>query len=207
MIESGRCRKILFLTADRFTSCTETASSGVRTIFGDGATANLIEVVPDSAPATGGLIGASVVGTDGSGARKLITPTSGARGWVGAEKDDGRPAFEMVGSDVFNFTLREIGPHILDFLGDQGLGVEDIDLFVFHQANLFMLEHLRRRLKISEEQFVVHIAEVGNTVSSTIPLALEECLAQGRVKPGAKVLLCGFGVGFSWGSVLLEYPS
>lgn len=206
LVESGRYRRILFITSDRFATCAAAGTLAVQTIIGDGATANLIEAVDPGQPHSGAVIGATRTCTDGRGANTLTTRTSGMRGWVGAEEGTGVPAFEMNGSDVFNFTLKDVVPHIRDFLADQELGVEDVALFVFHQANGFMLEHMRRRLKIREDQMVLHMAEVGNTVSSSIPIALEAALAEGRVTPGAKVMLCAFGVGFSWASVLLEYP-
>ena len=84
--------------------------------------------------------------------------------------------------------------------------VEDVDLYVFHQPNKFMLTHLQHRLGLEDHQVVLRVADVGNTVSSTIPLALETARAEGRVTPGATVLLCGFGVGYSWASLLLRYP-
>ncbi|HTE05101.1 MAG TPA: 3-oxoacyl-[acyl-carrier-protein] synthase III C-terminal domain-containing protein, partial [Planctomycetota bacterium] len=117
------------------------------------------------------------------------------------------PTFEMNGPEVFNFTLTRVSQHLKAFLAKQGLAVGDVSLFVFHQANLFMLNHLRKRLGIAEDRFAVHIADVGNTSASTIPLALQAQLDAGRIVPGSRVVLVGFGVGYSWGSVLLEYPA
>jgi len=205
LVESGRADRVLLLTADCFTRCTALGDHGVRTIIGDGATASLIEAATGSG-SQGARIAASLVGTDGAGASFLRTPTSGARGWAGLETDPGHPVFEMDGPEVFNFTLSRIVPHVREFLAGESLTVDDVDLFVFHQANLFMLRHLQKRLGIPDDRFAVRIEDVGNTVSSSIPLALETALAAGRVGPGARVVLCGFGVGLSWGSVLLEYP-
>lgn len=212
-IESGRARKVMLLTADRFTTCTETAKQQVRTIIGDGSSATLLEAqsLAEQAPAEApprrifGRVGGISLGTDGSGAQHLVVPTSAAKGWVGAEtSESGRPEFCMEGSEVFDFTLRTITPHIKDFLASQNLGIEDVDHYVFHQANMFMLEHLRRRLKIQPEQFVVRMEDVGNTVSTSIPLALDTAISKGEVKPGARILCVGFGTGYSWGSVLFE---
>jgi 3-oxoacyl-[acyl-carrier-protein] synthase-3 len=85
------------------------------------------------------------------------------------------------------------------------LGLDDIDLFVFHQANAFMLEHLRKKLKVPEEKFFVSLAESGNTVSSTIPIALTDAVRAGELKPGMRVMLLGFGVGLSWGGLVLNW--
>ncbi len=207
MVESGRMRKVLLLTGDRFSTFTEQGGQDVRTLFGDGASASLIEAVDADGTTSGAFIEDVSYGTDGSGARKLLVPTSGVRGHAGNETcEESKPILHMDGPHVFDFTLRTVAPHIREFLEKRELSVPDVDLFVFHQANLFMMEHLRRRLKVTDEQFVVHIAEVGNTISSSIPIALRSAMDAGRVKPGSKVLLVGFGVGYSWGCVLLEYP-
>jgi len=207
LIESGRSRKLLLITADRFTPYSEEGGQNVRTIFGDGATASLIEAqLPDGPVLSGGVIGATSFGTDGSGAEYLRIPTGAMRGFVGdTQQPFSKPTVEMDGPQVFAFTIRVISKHIHEFLKSQDLGVEDVDLFVFHQANLFMIDHLRRRMKIPEEKFALHIAEVGNTVASTIPLALEKAIAEDRVHSGDRVALVAFGVGYSWGSVLLDY--
>jgi 3-oxoacyl-[acyl-carrier-protein] synthase III len=210
LLESGRAKKVLLLTADRFTTWTAAADRSVKALMGDAGTAALLEAVDDaeaSSPGKGGLVGPAEVGTDGVGAAHLRIPTSAVKGFTGAERTDrALPCFEMNGPEVFNFTLTRVSQHLKGFLKQHGLAVEDVSLFVFHQANLFMLNHLRKRLGIAEERFAVHIAEVGNTSASTIPLALDVALRAGRIAPGSRVVLVGFGVGYSWGSVLLEYP-
>lgn len=210
LIESGRARKVLLITADRMSAYGTHAGRDIQTLFGDAGTASLIEASPTDADeqsrVSGGVIGDGKFGTDGAGAIHLWSPTSGVRGFTGNQQRDVPAAtLEMNGLEVFTFSLRVVGKHVTEFLAGQGLNIDDVDLFVFHQANLFMIEHLRRRLKIASERFVVRIAEVGNTVSSTIPLALGQALEQGKVKAGDRVLLVGFGVGYSWGSVLLRY--
>ena len=87
-----------------------------------------------------------------------------------------------------------------------GRRAEEIDLFVFHQANKFMLEHLRKRLRIPEEKFLIFLSHCGNTVSSTIPIALKESANAGRIKDGDLIALVAFGVGYSWAATLLEWP-
>ncbi len=207
MIESGRMKKVLLCTGDRFSTFTEDGGLDVRSIFGDGASATLVEAVPEGAEPPGAIIDLVRFGTDGSGAKNLLVPTSGVKGHAGVETTDtSKPILHMDGPQVFDFTLRTVVPHIRGVLEERGLDVPDVDLFVLHQANLFMMEHLRRRLRITDEQFMVHIDEVGNTISTSIPLALRAAVDAGRVGPGAKVCLVGFGVGYSWGTVLLEYP-
>jgi 3-oxoacyl-[acyl-carrier-protein] synthase-3 len=211
LLESGRARNVLLLTADRFTTWTAAADRSVKALMGDAGTASLIQGVPaDEAgqPGKGGLLGPAEWGTDGAGAAHLKIRTSAVKGFTGAETTDrALPTFEMNGSEVFQFTLSRVSQHLKAFLATNGLAVEDVSLFVFHQANLFMLTHLRKRLGIREERFALKIADVGNTSASTIPLALEAALKAGRVAPGSKVVLVGFGVGYSWASMLVEYPA
>ena len=208
LVESGRSDVVLVVTAERMTAYTETTALATKALFGDAATASLVaEAAVDSIPEAlpRGLLGPSAFGTEGA-VDGLVVRGSGLRGHLARVAGDrSRAMLEMDGPAVFDFTLRVIGRHIEDFLEQQGLGVADVDLFVLHQANGFMLGHLRRRLKIPQERFFVHLEEVGNTVSSTIPLALEEAHARGRIADGDRVLLCGFGVGFSWSSILVDY--
>jgi 3-oxoacyl-[acyl-carrier-protein] synthase-3 len=210
LAESGRAKRILLLTGDRFTAYTEQGDRSVKALMGDAGTASLIEAVDEEEagrPGRGGLIGATDYGTDGSGAMNLVIRTSAMRGFLGDERVQAtQPTFEMNGPEVFNFTLGTIGKHLTGFLSDNGLTVDDVHLFIFHQANVFMLQHLRRKLGIREDRFAIHMASVGNTSSSTIPLALDAALRAGRIGPGSRIVLTGFGVGYSWGSVLVEYP-
>jgi 3-oxoacyl-[acyl-carrier-protein] synthase-3 len=111
----------------------------------------------------------------------------------------------MNGPEIFIFTLRAVPKLVQGLLSRSGKEVVDIDLFVFHQANLYMLEHLRKKLKISAEKFFVGLRECGNTVSCTIPIALKQAADQGRLKSGDLVMLVGFGVGYSWGATLVRW--
>ena len=108
----------------------------------------------------------------------------------------------MDGQEIFMFTLMKVPKMIKEVLAKNDLQKEDISLFVFHQANKYMLEHLRKKLKIEEDKFFVNLENVGNTVSSTIPIALCDARDQGLLK--GKVVLAGFGVGLSWGATILS---
>ena len=112
----------------------------------------------------------------------------------------------MEGAEVFNFTLRTIPECVSELLTRSGRRMDQVDLFVFHQANQYMLEHLRGKLKIPREKLFLWMASCGNTVSSTIPIALKHALAEGQLRAGQTVMLVGFGVGYSWGATLLEWP-
>ena len=211
LIKSGQASRILLLTAETYSKFLHPQDRSCVTIFGDGAAATLIGAVADSS--SGGTeLPAYVYGTDGSGADHLIVKNGGARrrycsGSVVAEDGSAHPDFLwMNGPEIFTFTLRVVPACIQQLLDKTGKRMEDIDLFVFHQANRYMLEHLRTKLGIPEEKFCISLAACGNTVSSTIPIALQNASHEGRLKAGQRVMLVGFGVGLSWGATLLSWP-
>jgi 3-oxoacyl-[acyl-carrier-protein] synthase-3 len=111
----------------------------------------------------------------------------------------------MNGAEVFAFTLRAAPDAIDRVLSDAKLAIGDIDVFIMHQANAHMLAHLQRTLRIAPERFVIDMKDCGNTVSSTIPIALRRAVDQSVVRPGMRVMLVGFGVGLSWGATLLDW--
>jgi 3-oxoacyl-[acyl-carrier-protein] synthase-3 len=111
----------------------------------------------------------------------------------------------MNGAEIFSFTLRVIPKCVDDLLTLSATRMDDIDLFVFHQANQYMLDHLRKKLKVPKEKFYVAMRHCGNTVSSTIPIALKHAQQQGRLKSGDRVMLVGFGVGYSWAATLVRW--
>ncbi|MBI2392741.1 MAG: ketoacyl-ACP synthase III [Deltaproteobacteria bacterium] len=198
LVESGQAERVLFLTADTYSKVLDREDKGVRTIFGDGAAATLIERTEGDRDA----LGPFAVGTDGRGAEHLIVARGGFRHGPGGE----RPTLHMNGPEIFTFTLRVVPPLIAQLLERAACRLDDVDLFVFHQANEFMLEHLRNKLRIPREKFFVGMRRCGNTVSSTIPIALCDAAAEGRLPSGARVMLVGFGVGYSWGATLIRWP-
>jgi 3-oxoacyl-[acyl-carrier-protein] synthase III len=204
---------VLLLTAETYSKFLHPKDKSVRTIFGDAASATLIEAVDREESS----LGPYVFGTDGRGGDKLIVPTGGVReprsaeSAVEAEDESGnvrtRDSLFMDGPEIFNFTLSVVPKCVSALLAKSGLTPDDIALFFFHQANAYMLEHLRKRLKIPTERFPVTMSQCGNTVSSTIPIALKQALDGGRIRPGDRLMLVGFGVGYSWGAVLVRWPS
>lgn len=209
LIESGQARTVLLLTADTYSKLINPADKSVRTLFGDAACATLI-VAGDQAS----LVGPFVYGTDGAGAENLIVPTGGMRRptqshapLTSDESGNARTVNDlyMNGAEVFNFTLRVVPTAVAELLRRADISADAVDLFVFHQANRFLLDHLRRKLRIPTERFVIDLEDVGNTVSCSIPLALERAQLQGRLAPGALVMLVGFGVGYSWGATLVRW--
>lgn len=203
-ITAGIAKNVLLITAEDYNKHIHPRDKGNRTIFGDAATATLIS--------TDGFaeIGEFVLGTDGSGAENLIVRTGGTAFPEKANDltfdENGNPRSSdylyMNGAEIFNFTLRVVPKMVRQTLEKNCLSNEDIDLYVFHQANSFMLSHLRKKLKISEDKFFINMAEIGNTVSSTIPIALKDAQNAGLLK--GNILIAGFGVGLSWGACTLK---
>jgi 3-oxoacyl-[acyl-carrier-protein] synthase-3 len=113
----------------------------------------------------------------------------------------------MNGGEIFNFTMKVVPDCVNQILARTCKTIDDVNLFVFHQANEYMLQHLRKKLGIPEEKFYVWLGTCGNTVSSTIPIALKHASIEGRLKVGDLVMLVGFGVGYSWGVTLIRWPS
>jgi 3-oxoacyl-[acyl-carrier-protein] synthase-3 len=110
----------------------------------------------------------------------------------------------MNGPEIFNFTLQAVPAAIEQLLTKAGIGLDAVDYFVFHQANKYMVEHLKQKIGIEKDKFFIDILETGNTVSSSVPIALNKAVANGAVKEGDLVLLIGYGVGYSWGATLLH---
>ena len=182
LIKGGMAKNVLLVTAETYSKYIAQEDKSTRTIFGDGAAATLIDVEMANK------IGEFSFGTDGSGAEKLIVC-------------DGR--LFMDGPEIFNFTLDIVPKTMEDVLAKNHLTRDDIDLFVFHQANKFMLDTIRKVNGLPRDKFYVNLENTGNTVSSTIPIALKQLDDVGRLKPGMKVMLMGFGVGLSWGAAII----
>lgn len=208
LIAAGLASNVLLLTAETYTKYLHPDDKSNRTIFGDGAAACLIAKEKGLAE-----IGDFVFGTDGSGADNLMVKTQGSRfperTGLSIEDDDGHVNREdylyMNGSAIFNFTLEQVPPMMKQLLEKSGLEKDDIDYYVFHQANKYMLNTLRKICGISKDKFHIDLEHTGNTVSSTILISLKDCLDQSLIQPGMKVMTSGFGVGLSYGGTLLTF--
>jgi 3-oxoacyl-[acyl-carrier-protein] synthase-3 len=210
LIESGLSANILLLTGETYSKYINPKDKSTRTLFGDGAAAMLIS----SEPSEQEMLGSFLFGTDGSGAGQLIVPAGGmrhrSRVETGLEKEpaDGNWRSEhnlyMNGPDIFNFTLKVVPKAVKVVLDKSGMRIEDVDYFIFHQANKFILEHLRRKIGIPEDKFYLCMEDCGNTVSSTIPIAMEDALKQNKIKSGDKLMLVAFGVGLTWAACLVN---
>lgn len=197
-------KKVLLLTSETYNKYLHPRDKSNRTIFGDAATATIVS--------TSGFaeIGEFALGTDGSGANNLIVKTGGSRYTEKFEDlsfdENGNPHSSdhlfMNGAEIFSFTQRNVPIVVRQTLEKNDIPMDDVSLFIFHQANSYMLDFLRKKIKIPENKFFVNMAEIGNTVSNSIPIAL--CDAKERGQLTGKVLLCGFGVGYSWGGVVIN---
>jgi len=207
LIAAGGAKRALVLTGDTSTYFCSPRDRSVALLFGDAGTATAVEADPSAGPMH------FVLGTDGAGRDNLIVPAGGFRRPhtpdTAARRagDDGnsRSAEDlfMNGAEIFTFTLREVPPLINAVLQDANWTKEDVDAYVFHQANQFMLQHLAKRLKLPKEKFVLAMEEFGNTSSASIPLAMSARLAGPLGERPCRAVLAGFGVGYSWAAVAL----
>ena len=208
LLIAGTASKVLLIMSETYTRHIHPLDKSVRTIFGDAATATLLDA--DDLPR----IGKFVLGTDGSGAPNLIVPAGGmarprSEETAKEETDEAGNVrsmdhIYMNGPEIFSFTLRAVPDLVRRTLEKNELSDDEIDLYVFHQANRFILENLRDRLEIPEERFYIDVEETGNTVCATIPIALRNALDKELIREGSKVLLAGFGVGYSYGATVLR---
>lgn len=204
LIVSGQAQNVLLITAETYSKYIHPDDKNVRTIFGDGAAATLLTTtdIPK--------LGPFIYGTDGSGFANLIV----ARGGSCSEKNQARlnlaektqypDHLYMNGPEIFNFTIEAVPKAIDQLLTKARMCLDNIDFFVFHQANTYMLEHLRQKIGIPQEKFFSDMLDTGNTVSASIPIALKKALEQRLINHGEIVLLIGFGVGYSWAATLME---
>jgi 3-oxoacyl-[acyl-carrier-protein] synthase III len=211
LIVSGQAKNVLLLTSETYSKFIHQKDKSNKTLFGDAAAATLVS--SNESPAVAGEIGDFSYFTDGAGYDNLIVTYGGMRhkNKEGADEFEGESFVRnnenlyMNGSAIFNFTAFNIPPLVTSILEKNKLALDDIDLFVFHQANEYMLDVVRKRCNIPKEKFYIYLKNCGNTVSSTIPIALSEAAKSHSIKKGSKVLLCGFGVGLSAGGVIVQY--
>lgn len=210
LITSNIANNILLITSETYSKHINLKDKSNRTIFGDAAAACLISSKYNKGACT---INKFVLGTDGKGAENLIVKNGGLRNMVkdGVDeysdenfvKNDNN--LYMNGQEIFKFTTMAVPKLVDDCLIKNNLTLEEIDLFIFHQANKFMLDYIRRKLNIPQEKFYMYFENIGNTVSSTIPIALNEALNKEKIKTGTKVLVAGFGVGYSYAATVLKF--
>lgn len=210
LIETGSARRVLLLTADTYSKFIHPLDKSVRTLFGDAAVATLVAASEEASAC----IGPFVFGTDGGGAKNLIVEAGGFRRPRDATSEIDAPDgagnvrcasnLYMNGAEVFAFTLKEVPLAVDALLIKAQLTRDDVDYFVLHQANRFMLDALRKKLAVPVEKLPICMEDCGNTVSSTIPLALIQMREEGRLNSTKKLMLVGFGVGYSWAGTIIN---
>lgn len=210
LIESGQCKKVLFLTAETYSKYINEKDNTVLPLFGDAGTATMIEAVDTEDDGLEGF----VLGTNGAGYQNLIVPVGGMRQRMQdaeiTEQTDEYGNYRtnrdlyMHGSAISDFAL-DVVPKTLDkILAKTGMKKNDVDYFVFHQANKFMLQFLQMKCDLLDYPYWNDVKEYGNTVSCSIPIALVDMMNANQDKNIDKVMSIGFGVGLSWGGCMID---
>jgi 3-oxoacyl-[acyl-carrier-protein] synthase-3 len=202
MVAGGLAHKALIVGGDVLSRILDWSDRSTAVLFGDGAGAVVLERVPQ-----GGFLGFEL-GADGSGGPQLYVPAGGSRSPATEETVAERMHFvKMNGREVFKFATRVLVSSAQAVLAECGRSIEDVDVYVPHQANVRIIEHARQKLGIPEEKTVIDVDRYGNTSSGSIPLALADAEADGRLRPGQLVLMTGMGAGLTWGSGLIEWTA
>jgi 3-oxoacyl-[acyl-carrier-protein] synthase III len=196
MLASGLARRALVVGGDVLSKILDWEDRSTLVLFGDGAGAVVMEPVE-----RGGFVGFEL-GADGAGGEFLWYPGSGSRRF-----DDPSSYVKMNGREVFKFATRVMVYSAHEILEECGKTVEDVDVYIPHQANKRIIDYAVAKLGIPSEKTVVNVDRFGNTSSGSIPLALADARAQGRLQDGALVLMTGMGAGLTWGSALIEWTN
>lgn len=196
LINSEMCKNILFVTGETYSKFIAEDDISNRSIFGDAGSATLITNSDVDK------IGEFVFGTDGNGAENLIVKNLSARNSYILNEGE-RPTLYMNGPEIFNFTIETIPRLIKSVLSKNKIELIDIDYIILHQANKYILEFLISQIGLGPNKCHIDMLNYGNTVSNTIPIALKDAFVQGKIHSGDKVLLAGFGVGYSWGATII----
>jgi 3-oxoacyl-[acyl-carrier-protein] synthase-3 len=207
LISAGIANNVLLLTAETYNKYLYPSDKSNRSIFGDGAAACLISLEGFAE------IGEFSLGTDGSGANNLIVKTGASRQrettGLSVEDEEGHIWYDdylyMNGGAIFNFTLDAVPTMMAQILEKNHIEKDEVDYYVFHQANKFMLNTIRKICVLPKDKFYVNLAKTGNTVSSTVLIGLKDCMENQAVKSGDRVMISGFGVGLSWGGTILNF--
>ena len=194
MVAGGLAQRALVVGGDLLSRILDWDDRSTLVLFGDGAGAVVLEVVPDQ-----GFVGFEL-GADGAGGENLWLPGSGSRRFDESEK-----YVKMNGREVFKFATRILVQSAEDLLAKCELTIDDVDLYIPHQANMRIIDHATRKLGVPSERVVINVDRYGNTSSGSIPLALADAAADGRLRPGQLVLMTGMGAGLTWGSTLIRW--
>ncbi len=208
-IKSGMAKQLLLVNADTYSKYINPQDRSTRVLFGDGAAASIVEGTDENS----GVMDMEI-GTYGNGYDKFMIPAGGARlpksndtaieikdeaGNIRSQDD-----IKMEGFAVWSFINSKVPGQVKTLLERNKLGMDDISLVIFHQASLMTIDSLAKILRLPAEKVFMNIKHIGNTVSASIPIALKDAIDTGRIAKGQKIILCGFGVGLSYGTVLLQ---
>lgn len=200
LIQSGAAKRILFLTAETYTKYIDAEDRSLRTIFGDAAAATLITSAPERS------MWGFKFGSDGSGGDMLMVGDGGCRGPEGAISPRHRKRWKsrlyMDGPSLINFTVEAVPRLVDEIMAENGFSDGDIGHYLMHQATWKMLDQLRLRMGVSTERLPIELANVGNTVSCTLPILIDQLRNAGRLDAKSVNMLVGFGVGLSWAGCL-----
>jgi 3-oxoacyl-[acyl-carrier-protein] synthase-3 len=194
MLAGGLAKRALVVGGDLLSRILDWEDRSTLVLFGDGAGAVVLEATPEA-----GFLGFEL-GADGAGGENLWLPGSGSRIFDEADRH-----VKMNGREVFKFATRILVQSAEDLLEQCGLSIEDVDVYVPHQANMRIIDHATRKLGVPSDRVVINVDRFGNTSSGSIPLALADAAADGRLKPGKLVLMTGMGAGLTWGSALIRW--
>ncbi|CAK8723196.1 MAG: 3-oxoacyl-[acyl-carrier-protein] synthase-3 [Candidatus Electronema aureum] len=208
LIVGGNIDRVLLLVGDTSNKLLSPQDRSVALLFGDAGTATLLEKSAHAQPMT------FVMGTDGDGANNLIVPSGGFRKIanestkIRTERENNNIRSDedlfMNGAEIFSFTLERLSPLIRSVLDESSWTVDDVDFFIFHQANKFILNFLTKKMKLSPHKVPIVLEKFGNTSSASIPLALSSSLHEELCNKELRLIFSGFGVGYSWGAVALN---
>ena len=194
MVAAGLAKRALVVGGDVLSKILDWDDRATLVLFGDGAGAVVLEAVPEQ-----GFLGFEL-GADGAGGANLWLPGSGSRHF-----DDPDKYVKMNGREVFKFATRILVQSAEALLATCGVSIDDVDVYIPHQANMRIIDHATRKLGVPSERVVINVDRYGNTSSGSIPLALADAAADGRLRPGALVLMTGMGAGLTWGSALMRW--
>jgi 3-oxoacyl-[acyl-carrier-protein] synthase-3 len=194
MLVSGLAKRAVVVGGDVLSKILDWNDRSTLVLFGDGAGAVVLEPVPER-----GFLGFEL-GADGGGGESLWLPGSGSRAFEDPEK-----YVKMNGREVFKFATRVLVQSAEELLEQCGTSIDEVDVYVPHQANVRIIDHATRKLGVPSEKVVVNVDRYGNTSSGSIPLALADAAADGRLSPGKLVLMTGMGAGLTWGSALIRW--
>jgi 3-oxoacyl-[acyl-carrier-protein] synthase III len=196
MLAGGLAERALVVGGDVLSKILDWTDRSTLVLFGDGAGAVVLQKVDG-----GGFLGFEL-GAEGAGGAHLWLPGSGSRHF-----DDPEKYVKMNGREVFKFATRVLVSSAEKVLRECGRSVEEVDVYVPHQANVRIIDHAARKLGIPQDRIVVNVDRYGNTSSGSIPLALADAEAEGRLEEGSLVLMTGMGAGLTWGSSLMEWTN